>query len=349
MNVAGRPLVRAATVGGEPARPITVVRLDATVIDSATMKEGVTAHYKHGIGYHPLTGWCTNVGDNLALMHRTGNAGAFTAADHVKVIDHALAQIPPVHRADVLVTIDGAGASHEVIDHLTALNTAKTAGGRGRRLEYSIGWPVDARTTSALARVREQDWTPGLRADGSVETDAQVVDLTGILRAGPGGDRLAGWPPDLRVIARRTPRADGEQAELGEDAAWRYGAFATNTPAGQAQWLDARHRTQAHVEDNMKELKATGADKLPSASWDRNHAWIQLAALAVTLTAWLRHLALPGDLARCEPKALRFRLLAVPARLVHHARRRILKIPPGWTWAEHLASAYQQIHTLRPA
>jgi hypothetical protein len=326
-----------------------VVRLDATVIDSATMKDQVTAHYKHGIGYHPLTGWCTNVGDNLALMQRTGKAGAFTGVDHVKVIDHALAQVPPAHRADVLVTIDGAGASHEVIDHLTSLNTAKDHGGRGRRVEYSIGWPVDTRTKSALARVRQQDWTSGLRADGRVETDAEVVDLTGILRTGVGGDELGTWPADMRVIARRTPRAAGEQAELGEDADFRYGAFATNTPAGQVQWLDARHRTQAHVEDKMKELKATGAEKLPSASWDRNHAWIQLAALAVTLTAWMRHLALTGDLAKAEPKALRFRLLAVPGRLVHHARRRILKIPPGWAWAEHLATAYNRIHALHPA
>ena len=282
-------------------------------------------------------------------MHRTGKAGSFTAGDHVKVIDHALAQVPVAHRTDVLVTIDGAGASHEVIDHLTALNTFTGHGGRGRRLEYSIGWPVDARTKNALARVRAQDWTCGLRADGRVETDAQVVDLTGILREGPAGDELAGWPPDLRVIARRTPRADGEQAELGEDADYRYGAFATNTPTGQVQWLDARHRTQAHVEDKMKELNATGAEKLPSASWNRNHAWIQLATLAVTLTAWMRHLALPGHLANAEPKALRFRLLAAPARLIHHARKRILKIPPGWAWAEHLATAYHRIHALHPA
>jgi hypothetical protein len=349
VQVAGQPLVRAARVEGQAPRPVTVVRIDATIIDSATMKEQVTAHYKHGIGYHPLTAWCTNVGDNLALMQRTGNAGSFTAADHVKVIEAALAQVPAAHRGDVLVTIDGAGASHEVLDHLAALNTAKTAGGRGRRIEYSIGWPIDARTKGALARVRDRDWTPGLRADARVETDAEVVDLTGILRHSVGGDELAGWPPDMRLIARRTPRADGEQAELGEDADFRYGAFVTNTPAGQVQWLDARHRTQAHVEDKMKELKATGADKLPSASWDRNHAWIQLAALAVTLTAWLRHLGLDGDLAKAEPKALRFRLLATPARLVHHARKRILKIPTDWAWADHLAGAYQRIYTLHPA
>lgn len=150
------------------------------------------------------------------------------------------------------------------------------------------------------------------------------------MRAGPGGDRLSGWPPDQRIIVRRVPRPGNEQAKLGEHPDWRYGAFATSTQTGQIQWLDARHRTQAHVEDKMKEIKACGAENLPSANWDRNCAWLQLAALACSMNAWLRHLALGGELARAEPRTLRFRLLSAPARLVVHARRRILKIPPGW-------------------
>jgi hypothetical protein len=50
----------------------------------------------------------------------------------------------------VLVTIDGAGASHDVINHLTQLNTAAVHGRRGRRIEYSIGWPVDERTQAGI-------------------------------------------------------------------------------------------------------------------------------------------------------------------------------------------------------
>jgi hypothetical protein len=97
-------------------------------------------------------------------MQRTGSAGSFTGTDHVKVIDHALAQIPAAHRRDLLVTIDGAGASHEVIDHPGALNTARRPDGtydrRGRRVEYSVGRPVDARTRSGIERLREQDRGP---------------------------------------------------------------------------------------------------------------------------------------------------------------------------------------------
>ena len=248
----------------------------------------------------------------------------------------------------MLVTIDGAGASHDIIDHLTAMNTAVAHGNRGRRVEYSIGWPVDERTLGAIGTLREGDWGTALDTDGGADPGAQVADLTGMLR-GPGRDQLPTWPADLRVIARRVPRPAGKPAKLGEDANWEYGAFATNTTTGQIQWLDARHRTQAHVEDRVKQFKACGARNLPSIDYDRNAAWLQLAALATSLTAWLRHLALDGDLAKASTKTLRFRLLSAPARLVTHARRKILKVPPGWTWAQDLATAWNRLQALHPA
>jgi hypothetical protein len=149
------------------------------------------------------------------MMLRPGNAGSFTASDHIVVLDAAIAQIPAAWRTDVLVTIDDAGASHDVINHLTALNTAAIHGRRGRRIEYSIGCPVDERTLSGIGELREFDWTDALSADATADPNASVADLTGILRHGPGGDTLGGWPVDQRIIARRIPRPAGEQAKLG--------------------------------------------------------------------------------------------------------------------------------------
>jgi len=346
VQVAGVELTRPGVDG--PDRPVLVVRLDATLIEADSDKDGAAGTYKGGYGFHPLTAFCSNVGDSLAVMLRPGNAGSFTAADHLLVLDAALAQVPAQWRTDVLVTIDGAGASHDVINHLTGLNTALTHGRRGRRVEYTIGWPVDDRTQTGIEQLREPDWTVALTADGRPDPKAAVADLTGILRHGPGGDLMAGWPPDQRIIVRRVPRPAGEQPTLGEHPDWRYGAFTTNTPTGQVQWLDARHRTQAHIEDKMKELKACGAENLPSIDWDRNSAWLQLAALACTLNAWLRHLALHGALAKAEPKALRYRLLGAPARHVIHARQRTLLIPPGWQWAPDLASGWERLQALHP-
>ena len=122
----------------------------------------------------------------------------------MKVIDAALAQIPARWRTDLLVTIDGAGASHEVIDHLTGLNTAAEHGRRGRRVEYSIGWPVDARTMGAVTRLPKDAWTDAVTAEGTVDPDAQggradrdpAPRRTGHRRARqlagrPAGDRAA--------------------------------------------------------------------------------------------------------------------------------------------------------------
>jgi len=60
--------------------------------------------------------------------------------------------------------------------------------------------------------------------------------------------------------------------------------------------------------------------------------WVQIAAIAADLTCWLQLLALHDvpDLARAEPKMLRFRMLHVPAQLSRGGRRRRLRLPAGW-------------------
>jgi len=336
-----------AGVYAEVGRPIVVVRVDATLVEAASGKAQAAGHYKGGFGFHPLGMWCSNTAETLTAMLRPGNAGSFTGSDQVKVIRAGLGQLPARWRRDVLVTIDGAGASHEVIDYLTALNTHPEHGRRGRRLEYSIGWPLEERTMGAIRRFPATPWTEALTAEGKVDPDAQVAELTGLLR--PGGelpDELQGWPADLRVIARRTKRPEGKPAKLGEDVDFEYGAFATNTATGQLQHLDARHRTQAHVEDGVKQTKACGARNLPSKNYQRNAAWLQLAALAQALTCWLRLIALDGDLAKASIKTLRYRIFSAPARLVHRSRYRILKIPPGWAWSTDVTTAWDRITAL---
>jgi hypothetical protein len=34
---------------------------------------------------------------------------------------------------------------------------------------------------------------------------------------------------------------------------------------------------------------------------------------------------------------------------VAHARKKVLKIPPGWAWSTDLATAWARIHALHPA
>jgi Transposase DDE domain group 1 len=79
-------------------------------------------------------------------------------------------------------------------------------------------------------------------------------------------------------------------------------------------------------------------------------AWLMATAVAADLRAWLYRLALDGEEARATPKTLRYRILHIPARLVRGQRRRRLKIPATWPWAETIVQAFRRIQVLpRPA
>jgi DDE family transposase len=59
--------------------------------------------------------------------------------------------------------------------------------------------------------------------------------------------------------------------------------------------------------------------------------------------SWTQALCLDGELARCEPATLRYRLLHVAARLVRTGRRWHLKIDKDWPWATHLATTFTRL------
>jgi hypothetical protein len=318
---------------------VVVIRLDASIVVAHSEKENAAPTFKKTFGFHPLTAWCDNTGEALAIRLRPGNAGSNTASDHIEVLTEAIEQIPAQHRRRLLVTLDGAGASHAVVAHLSALNTAP-----GQEVHYSVGFALDGRTRTAIGMLPDTAWEPALDAAGLPRDDADVAELTGLLRRGPDGDKLAGWPPDMRVTVRREPISPGAQISLFEQhAGKRYQVIATNTPGGQVSRREARHRVHARVEDDIRTGKDTGMNALPSRSYAINSAWYQAVAIGCDLLAWTRLLALDGPLATAEPKTLRYRLLHVAARLTSGQRRRRLRIPTSWPWADQLRQAFDRV------
>ncbi|MGI9000703.1 MAG: IS1380 family transposase, partial [Pseudonocardia sp.] len=277
---------------GDLGRTI-VIRMDATIQIAHSDKEGAAGTFKGSYGHHPLAAWCDNTGEALALRLRPGNAGSNTAADHIAVLGEAILQIPDPHRRDLLVTVDGAGATLELIRHLTSLNAV-----HGRRVHYSVGFDLDARARAAIGQVRESDWQHVWNREGRPrplhgEHSAGVVELTGLLRASVGGDQLSNWPPDMRVLCRRERPSTGAQLCLLEQAdGWRYQLLATNTPGRQLDFLEARHRAHARVEDRVRCGKNTGLDHLPSTSLQINAAWCVAAMIATDLLRWFALLCL---------------------------------------------------------
>ena len=312
-----------------------VIRLDATLVTAHSDKEKAAGTFKGTYGHHPLTGWCDNTGESLVIKLRPGNAGSNTASDHVEVLDASITQVPWPYRRNLLVTIDGAGASHALIDHLHAIDARA-----GQRLEYSAGWDLSEREKTAITQVPPTAWQAVLDRHGDArDTDqAGVVELTGLLRHGPDGDTLATWPKQMRIICRRERPSSGAQLSLLEEAdGWRYQLIATASTHRDIQFLEARHRPQARVEDRIRCAKSTGPGHMPSASFKVNQAWCDAAAIACDLLCWLRLLCLTGTLTSAEPTTLRYKLLHTAARIIRGQRKRKIRIPETWPWSHDLA------------
>jgi hypothetical protein len=83
------------------------------------------------------------------MLLRPGNAGANTVADHITVLTDALAQVPGSSAAKILVRVDGAGATHGLLEHLEALNTTR------RTVRYTVGWKITEDDEKAIAKLPE--------------------------------------------------------------------------------------------------------------------------------------------------------------------------------------------------
>jgi hypothetical protein len=331
-----------AAAGGGPAT--VTLDFDATLVIAHSDKQDAAPTYKRTFGFHPLGVWLDETAEPLAARLRAGNAGANDAADHVRLLGDAVAALPEHHQAGhgvgddpatvrvpMLVRADSAGASHDFVDAVVARNA-----------EFSIGFHLDGRVRDALLWCQEEDWVPAVNADGSRRPGAFVHELTALVD-------LAAWPEGTRLICRRERPHPGAQLSLFDTAnGWRHTCFITNTPAGDLTALELRHRAHARVEDRIRAWKDCGLSNLPFEDFVRNEAWLAVSLLAGCLLAWAQHLCLDGDLARAEPKTLRYRLLHVAARLVTRGRRLIQRIDRNWPWRHELAGAYTRLRVALP-
>ena len=329
---------RVWAAGGAPSS--VTLDFDATLVDAHSEKQCAKPTYKRGFGFHPLGVWCEETTEFLAGMLRSGNAGANNAADHVKMLDAALAQLPAEWRAGhapgdhrdavlhpILARADSAGATHGFVDALVA-----------RNIGFSIGFDVDGRVRDALMLVQEEDWAQAVEADGRVRRGAWVTELTGLVDLGT-------WPPGVRLICRRERPHPGAQLSLFDTSeGFRHTCFLTGS-AGEPPPLELRQRRHARVEDRIRCAKASGLRNFPFEDFVRNEAWLAMVTVAQDLLAWTAMLCLDGALARAEPATLRYQLLHVAARLARRGRDLHLRIDETWPWRDQLDAAFGRLRT----
>ncbi len=117
-------------------------------------------------------------------MLRKGSAGSNTARDHIEALEAAIAALPARYRRRLVVTVDGAGASHGLISYLH-----KLADRPGHRLVYCVGWDFGERER-AVGQVTRQAWQIAIDPVGRPR-QRRAEDAA---RMPSAATSVAGWP-----------------------------------------------------------------------------------------------------------------------------------------------------------
>ena len=337
-------------IAGKTLTGWLVIDMDATLVTAHSDKEGAAPTWKKGYGFHPLGAWCANTRECLAMLLRPGNAGSNTFTDHREVLAAAIRQVPARFRKKILVRVDGAGASHELIKHLLSMSSPR------RNVLFTCGWMITAgRRGRDHGSARQARGSPASARTARSEEDKHVAEITHLM------SRAGNWPDGLRWIVRRVKPSRRQMKNL--TATRRRPAGGTRSPARTSpargiggvpgshhpQYIDVVHREHAVVETGgVRTAKAMGLRNLPSKSWQVNCGWVIAANIAADLTAWTRLLGFcdHADLREADPDTLRYRIWHIPARLARHARQRVLKISPDWPWKDAFLTCWQRLCAL---
>ena len=348
---AGRAAARAAAWEAGAGPDLTselYLDLDATiVIAHSSGKELAAPTWKHTYGFHPLVCFLDRAeissGEALSGMVREGRAGSNTTADHIAVLDMALANLPTHARPRLgdaespsyVVRADAAGATHGF-----------AAICRKQGVGFSFGFPITEDVRAAIVATDEGDWSEAIESDDGVEVrdGAWVTEITEHLE-------LAAWPKGSRVIVRKERPHPGAQLSLFDvEAGLRHTAFITATRAGERDerpiaLLELRQRRHARIEDRIRQAKAAGLRNLPCKQAAENHAWLECVLAAADLVCWSKLICFFDDkvLAHCEIAAFRYRILHMAARLARSGRVTHLRLDRSWAWAKQLALGFSRL------
>ena len=331
------PAERAAALAGGPV----TIDLDTTDVEVYGRKKRGVAYNHQGqrVGRPHVAAWAET---EIVLAADLGDGTDDPRATAPDLLRRALACLPAAVRAGRVAMRADAG--------YFAGRLARVA--HDEHISFAIGAKRIAPLWRLLAGIAEDAWHDAIEMD-----NAQVAVAQYCPDWWPASTRLlvrrvaldpAQVSADPRSRRRRTLHPDQRALPFPELAAagpvYAYSFILTNldvsSPARAAaaeHWY--RHRTT--VENLFRDSKLGAALRhLPSGYPQVNTAWMWGALLAATMAAWLHQLtatALGEDIVhghgvrggKAMIATLRWRLIAVPGRLVRHARHLTLRLPPG--------------------
>jgi Transposase DDE domain group 1 len=304
---------RAWAAGAGPGDGRLVVDVDSFVGETfGPKKQGAAFGYTRVRGYHPLLAIRADTGEVLHIRLRKGSAN--TSRGFGRFLDELLAR---VERA-------GAGGSKLLRADSGFWNNHTFTRLDRAGWQFSIGVRLQPAVRAAIDAVDEADW--------QTLPDYPKTSIAQIAETIHGGRRL---------VIRRVRTLDRQGQLL---PSWERFALITNR-TDDLRTVEAEHRQHAVVELAIRDLKDQALAHFPSGHFYANAAWTVIAALAHNLLRWTSLIGLPGHTIRAA-RTLRRRLLALPGRLTHSARRWTLHLPARWPWQHDFIRALARIKAL---
>ena len=321
--------------------------MDACLVESH--KKEALYSYKKYRAYQPLTTYWAEADLVVHSEFRDGNVPA--GHQQLRVLKEALGHLP-VGVAKVMLRSDTAGYQQELLRYC--------AEGRDERfgvIEFAVGVDVTAEFRRAVSEVAEEDWHV-LHKPGSnrVETGQEWAEVNFV----PNWIGHSKNSPEYRFMATRErlieqplPAMEGQMKmpfpamELSNRGWFKvFGVVTNRTLAGDEViwWSRQRCGKGEEVHSVLKSDLAGG--RLPSRLFGANAAWWAIAVLAFNLSSAMKRLVLGGQWVSRRLKAVRFALIALPGRVMRHARRLIIRLSRDHPSYELLLRARQNILAL---
>jgi hypothetical protein len=331
------PAQRAAVLADGPV----TIDLDTTDVEVCGSKKRGAAYNYQGqrVGRPHVAAWAET---EVVLAADLGDGTDDPRATAPDLLRRALACLPAAARAGRVAMRADAG--------YFAGQLARAA--HDAHISFAIGAKRIAPLWRLLAGIADDDWHDAIEME-----NAQVAVAEYCPDWWPEDTRLlirrvrldpAQVSADPRSRRRRTLHPDQRALPFPELASagtiYAYSFIVTNldvTAPDKAAAAEHWYRHRTSIENIFRDSKLGAALRhLPSGYPQVNMAWMWGALLAASMAAWLHQLTASfagEDIAaghgvrggKAMIATLRWRLIAVPGRLIRHARHLVLRLPPG--------------------
>ncbi len=334
-----------AFVQGQSPQKVATLDQDATLVE--THKKEALYCYQGFKAYQPLTTYWAEQGLVIHSEFRDGNVPA--GHEQLRVLQEAL-ELLPAGVEQVKLRSDTAGYQHKLLQYCAEGKHPKFG-----VIEFAVGVDVTPEFKKAVLEVGEEEWHPLEEKPGKPQQEwAEVCFVPNWVGRSKNG-------PDYRFLAMREllsqqlelPGIEGQQClpfptlELPQQGRYKLFGLVTNRnlPGEEViQWLRQRCGKSEAVHGVMKDDLAGG--QLPSGDFGENAAWWGITVLAYNLNVAMQQLVLGEGWLGKRLKAMRFGLIALPGRVVKHARGLYLRLRGGHPAGELLLGARRRILAL---